>query len=147
MLVPSGWPKGLASCYRLIAPLAGGWTSPIDAGRGVLYVGTGENYSTPADEWSDAIVALDLADGSIRWRRQLTAGDAYTTACYIPGHPNCPEEDGPDFDFGAAPATGFGTPCLRPRSSLSGPPHAECLAAKAGPEAVQGFPGAADPSP
>ncbi len=38
------------------------WTTPtIDAQRGRIYVGTGENTSTPATDLSDAIVALDMA--------------------------------------------------------------------------------------
>jgi polyvinyl alcohol dehydrogenase (cytochrome) len=81
------------------------WTSPtIDAKRGVLYVGTGENYSSPANEWSDAVVALDLATGERRWSVQATERDAFNISCAIPGHPNCPEEDGPDLDFGASVA-------------------------------------------
>jgi polyvinyl alcohol dehydrogenase (cytochrome) len=80
------------------------WTSPaIDSARGVLYVGTGENYSSPADGWSDAIVALDLETGRPGWVRQTTRDDAFNWACWIPLHPNCPEEDGPDLDFGASP--------------------------------------------
>ena len=80
------------------------WTSPaIDPVRGVLYVGTGENYSSPADGWSDAIVAMDLDDGRVRWRRQMTSRDAFNLGCFVPFHPNCPEEDGPDLDFGASP--------------------------------------------
>ncbi len=82
------------------------WATPtIDAKRGVVYVGTGENYSLPATELSDAIVALDLADGRIRWRFQATAGDVYNTACdAMPPGPNCPPQRGPDFDFGASVA-------------------------------------------
>ncbi|MFP8878159.1 MAG: PQQ-binding-like beta-propeller repeat protein [Myxococcota bacterium] len=80
------------------------WTSPaIDERRGAVYVGTGENYSTPASGGSDAIFALDLATGAILWRRQTTANDAFTMACGLPGRANCPEEDGPDFDYGASP--------------------------------------------
>lgn len=79
------------------------WSTPtVDAKRGVVYVATGENYSMPATDLSDAIVALDLADGRIRWHFQATAGDAYNTACDVmPPGPNCPAKRGPDFDFGA----------------------------------------------
>jgi polyvinyl alcohol dehydrogenase (cytochrome) len=66
-------------------------------------VGTGENYSPPANDLSDAIVALDLADGRIRWRFQATPGDVFNVACSTrPPGPNCPAKRGPDFDFGAS---------------------------------------------
>ena len=79
------------------------WTTPaIDANRGVLYVGTGENTSSPATEMSDAIVAIALEDGAIRWHFQGTANDAFNMACGRRAGPNCPKENGPDFDFGAS---------------------------------------------
>ena len=44
------------------------WNSPsIDEKRGVLYVGTGEATSAPAAQTTDAILAIDLKDGRIRW--------------------------------------------------------------------------------
>ena len=80
------------------------WSTPtVDAERGLLYVGTGENYSSPANENSDAIVALDLATGRQRWVMQATPGDAWNAACGREPRANCPSEDGPDFDFGAPP--------------------------------------------
>lgn len=79
------------------------WNSPtIDRRRGLLYVGTGENYSSPADDRSDALLALELATGKLLWHRQMTRGDAWNVACMIQDNPNCPEEDGPDVDFGAS---------------------------------------------
>jgi polyvinyl alcohol dehydrogenase (cytochrome) len=79
------------------------WNTPaIDPARGVLYVGTGENYSSPANDTSDAILALSLDDGAIVWRRQMTEADAWNMACESEERINCPEEDGPDYDFGAA---------------------------------------------
>lgn len=78
------------------------WNSPaIDVERGQLYVGTGENYSSPATGTSDAIMAIDLQNGKIRWVFQATPGDAWNTACDQPNDDNCPDEDGPDFDFAA----------------------------------------------
>lgn len=82
------------------------WNAPtIDAARGQLYVGTGQNYSSPADGHSDAIIAFDLETGAHRWVFQALAGDAWNMGCYNyyggdPG-PNCPKEEGPDLDFGA----------------------------------------------
>lgn len=79
------------------------WTTPaIDEKRGVLYVGTGENTSSPATGMSDAIVAIALRDGAIRWHFQGTANDAFNMACGRRAGPNCPKENGPDFDFGAS---------------------------------------------
>lgn len=81
------------------------WSAPtIDKKRGVLYVGTGQNYSSPADEGSDAIIAMDLKSGEVLWRQQMLVHDAWNVACGITAlSANCPEEDGPDFDFGAPP--------------------------------------------
>lgn len=80
------------------------WTTPtVDAQRGRIYIGTGENTSTPATELSDAIVALDMQTGEIAWSFQATAGDAFNMACGFRRGPSCPKEDGPDFDFGATP--------------------------------------------
>lgn len=79
------------------------WTTPtIDEKRGLVYIGTGENYSSPATEMSDAIVALEIETGAVRWVRQTVAGDAWNGACGRT-EANCPEEGGPDFDFGAPP--------------------------------------------
>ncbi len=79
------------------------WGTPvIDPERGVMYVGTGENYSSPANDTSDAILALSLRDGRIIWRQQMTAKDAWNMGCETSERINCPEEDGPDYDFGAA---------------------------------------------
>jgi polyvinyl alcohol dehydrogenase (cytochrome) len=78
------------------------WTTPtVDPDRNRLYVGTGENTSSPATDLSDAIVALDLDSGAIVWSYQATAGDAFNMACRR--GPSCPREQGPDFDFGATP--------------------------------------------
>lgn len=80
------------------------WTSPtIDVRRGVLYHGSGENYSSPADGNSDAVFAVDLATGKRVWVRQITRHDAWNGACMLKDHPNCPAENGPDFDIAASP--------------------------------------------
>lgn len=81
------------------------WNSPtIDAKRGLLYAGTGENYSSPANDLSDAILAISMETGEIVWATQTIEGDAWNAACGPYGTTvNCPEEDGPDFDFGAPP--------------------------------------------
>ena len=80
------------------------WTTPaIDEERNQLYIGTGENTSTPATHTSDAIIAYDLDTGEEKWVFQGTKDDAFNMACGRRTGPNCPKENGPDFDFGASP--------------------------------------------
>jgi polyvinyl alcohol dehydrogenase (cytochrome) len=83
------------------------WNSPtVDPERGRVYAGTGENYSSPADGSSDAIIAFDMKTGKKHWVTQTTSGDAWNAACLIyftRDASNCPVENGPDFDFSASP--------------------------------------------
>ena len=80
------------------------WNSPtVDVRRQRLYVGTGEAYTSPAADTSDAVLAFDLASGALAWRHQSLAGDAWNMACFIGGGENCPAENGPDLDIGAPP--------------------------------------------
>lgn len=81
------------------------WSAPtFDAKRDLIYVGSGENYSSPANDKSDAIIAIEAATGKIRWVTQVLAGDAWNASCGRSGaNHNCPTEDGPDLDFGAPP--------------------------------------------
>jgi polyvinyl alcohol dehydrogenase (cytochrome) len=51
---------------------------------------------------SDALVALKLSSGEILWSKQLTAKDAWNSSCQLPGKVNCPDTEGPDFDFAAS---------------------------------------------
>lgn len=91
---------------RILAPSGAPiWSSPtVDARRGLLYVGTGENYTRPTTGSSDAILALELETGALAWTFQATASDAYNVACGRPDvDGNCPAPPGPDFDFGMAP--------------------------------------------
>jgi polyvinyl alcohol dehydrogenase (cytochrome) len=81
------------------------WNSPaIDARRGVLYVGTGEATSEPAAKTTDAILAIDLKDGSIRWSFQATENDIFLVGCGRNSKAlNCPRESvSRDVDFGAS---------------------------------------------
>ncbi len=78
------------------------WCSPtVDAKRGLLYIGTGENYTSPSTNTSDAVQAIDLRTGKLVWTYQGTQSDTWNLAC--PGDPNCPDKAGPDLDFGMAP--------------------------------------------
>jgi polyvinyl alcohol dehydrogenase (cytochrome) len=82
------------------------WSAPtIDPKSGVLYVATGDAYVEPAPETTDAVLALDLKTGRIRWVKQLTANDAFVVGCgpTAANRDNCPAEVGPDFDFGVSP--------------------------------------------
>ena len=79
------------------------WNSPsIDTVNNQLYIGTGENLSSPASLTSDAMIAMDLDTGKINWAFQATADDAWNSACDTSTPENCPVENGPDFDFGGA---------------------------------------------
>ena len=80
------------------------WTSPtIDVEKNLLIFGTGENYSSPADANSDAVIAVALDSGERLWSRQTFPGDAWNVACMMADNPNCPEEDGPDYDQASSP--------------------------------------------
>jgi len=80
------------------------WTSPVvDVTRNALYVTTGDNYSDPATPTSDAFLAFDLDSGKILWSRQTTPADAWNTGCRLDDKANCPDSDGPDFDFASPP--------------------------------------------
>jgi len=81
------------------------WTSPaLDLERGVIYHGSGENYSSPADRNSDSVFAVDMKTGERRWQHQFTPGDAWNSTCATSkDHPNCPRERGPDLDLSASP--------------------------------------------
>jgi polyvinyl alcohol dehydrogenase (cytochrome) len=92
---------------------AGVWSSPtVDLARKVVYVATGNGYTEPADEASDAVIAFDLETGRRVWVRQVMANDSYVRDCpgkYRPNVPTenksetCPDDLGPDMDFGNAP--------------------------------------------
>ncbi len=80
------------------------WTSPtVDVAKNLLIFGTGENYSSPADTNSDAVIAVALDTGQRLWSRQTFPGDAWNVACMMADNPNCPEEDGPDYDQASSP--------------------------------------------
>ena len=102
------------------------WQPPaIDAKRGTIFAGTGNNYTAPAaveacqkatptancaaaDDFFDTALALDLKTGQIKWSKKLQGVDTFTGACGFgttrpaQGNPNCPVPSSPDFDFGGA---------------------------------------------
>jgi polyvinyl alcohol dehydrogenase (cytochrome) len=104
------------------------WGSSVvpDPLRGMVYVTTGNNYKTPDapdfkactnnrtltdavvtecisdDDFVDSLVALDMKDGSVRWSHRLWGQDDWNVACLVgfaSGQGNCPDPQGPDFDF------------------------------------------------
>lgn len=102
-----------------------GSTAAIDSKRRAIYVATGNNYSVPAavaecvatapddekraclaaDNYFDSIVAMDMNTGDVLWATEALPYDAWNVNC-IPGFgspENCPEPEGPDFDFGQGP--------------------------------------------
>jgi len=80
------------------------WLSPaIDVKRNALYIGTGNAYSDPETGYSDAVIAMDLDTGSVKWVRQLTGGDGWNFSCISPNKANCPASLGEDVDIGASP--------------------------------------------
>jgi polyvinyl alcohol dehydrogenase (cytochrome) len=89
-------------------PAGGGiWSAPtIDAKRRMLYVATGNGYADPPQPMTDAVIAMDLQSGTIKWVRQATVSDNWTMGCQPqnPDKPQCPQTLGPDFDFSASPA-------------------------------------------
>jgi len=105
--VPPKRIKKNASGTQLWGPAGGSvWSSPtVDTRRGLLYVATGNGYNDPAAETSDAVVAYDLKTGRLRWSKQVTPNDAYVVGCgaNAASRENCPDDEGPDFDFGNAP--------------------------------------------
>jgi len=82
------------------------WSAPtVDTKRRLLYVGTGNNYTGPADSRSNSVVALDLKSGRVAWAWQVVAGDAWNVGCMV-GLESCPENSGPDADIGSGTILG-----------------------------------------
>jgi polyvinyl alcohol dehydrogenase (cytochrome) len=104
-----------------------GSTPVVDAARGSLYVGTGNNYSVPQavidcvvaagddpeavrscnppDNHFDSVLSLDLETGAVKWATFALPFDAWNITC-LPGYrdpSNCPIPTGPDYDFGQGP--------------------------------------------
>jgi polyvinyl alcohol dehydrogenase (cytochrome) len=81
---------------------AGIWGSPtIDVRRKIIYAGTGNNYSDPPTNTSDAVLAFDMESGSLLWSKQLTA-DAWNASCSSPAKASCPEKPDRDVDIGSS---------------------------------------------
>lgn len=81
------------------------WNSPtIDAKRRALYFGSGDSATEPAPDTADSIIAVDLDTGKVRWHFQAESNDATLGGCFGKNKTeNCPDNPGPDWDFGASP--------------------------------------------
>lgn len=120
-MTPGG--KGFSGCS------VWGSSPVVDKKRNTVYVTTGNNYKVPqavldcagsggtaaqiracvmtidgsAQNYFDAFVALDATTGAVKWANSVIPFDAWTVACFY-GGPNCPDNAGPDYDFGQGPA-------------------------------------------
>jgi polyvinyl alcohol dehydrogenase (cytochrome) len=86
---------------QMFGPAGGAlWSAPtIDAKRGLLYVASGDSYTEVSHPTSDAVIAMELATGKIRWANQVLAEDNFMS-----GTINGPlGKRGPDYDFGSSP--------------------------------------------
>jgi polyvinyl alcohol dehydrogenase (cytochrome) len=85
---------------------AGIWSAPtIDAARRLVYVSTGNMYTEPQQITSDAVIAMDLDTGKIRWVSQRLPKDVWIVGCPPAGN-NCAAnaaDIGPDYDLGDSP--------------------------------------------
>ena len=96
----------------------------VDAARGSLYIAADNNYSIPnsvetcikgvgvTDEaaqlncmdpsnYVDAIVALDLKTGALKWGRRFSGADTWTVVCNSAN--GCLQPPGNDYDFASSP--------------------------------------------
>ena len=92
------------------------WNSPVvDQKRGLIYFGTGESNSPPADKNTNAIIAINLKDGKEKWSFHATPADIFNSGCGLKSKPellNCtsaPETVFRDVDFGASVILGKGS--------------------------------------
>ena len=81
------------------------WNSPtVDAKRHAIYFGDGDSATEPAPDTSDSILAVDMNSGKLLWHFQAEPNDATLGGCFGKNKSeNCPENPGPDWDFGASP--------------------------------------------
>jgi polyvinyl alcohol dehydrogenase (cytochrome) len=96
------------------------WSSTpvVDRERNSLYITTGDNYSVPAsvssclkqgggaacnavNDYFDAVLALDLTTGAVKWVARTHASDTWNEACIRGPRANCSQPSGTDDDFGA----------------------------------------------
>jgi len=85
---------------------------PVWAGMSVdgdlLFVATGDDYTGEGSGMSDSVIALNRHSGEIVWVAQARAGDVWNASCEYAGKINCPDGNGPDWDYGAGPVVATG---------------------------------------
>jgi polyvinyl alcohol dehydrogenase (cytochrome) len=89
-----------AAGTQMYGPAGGAiWSAPtVDALRGQIYVTTGDSYTEVEHPATDAVLAMDMKTGKVRWTTQVFKDDNYMS-----GTINAPlGERGPDYDFGAS---------------------------------------------
>jgi polyvinyl alcohol dehydrogenase (cytochrome) len=101
-------PRGKSKAgVQMFGPAGGGiWSTPtVDAKRGLVYVATGNGYADPPQPGTDAVIAMDLKTGAVKWMQQLHPNDQWAMGCGPTNadNPACPELLGPDYDFSASP--------------------------------------------
>ncbi len=80
------------------------WSSPTaDIKSRILYVTTGNDYSYPPSNFSDAVIAINMTTGRKIWHRQFMQNDLWNSGCVAPQKDNCPKPHGDDYDFGSPP--------------------------------------------
>jgi len=90
---------------QMYGPAGGAiWSAPtLDLKRGLIYVGAGNSYTDIDSGHTDAIIAFEMDTGKIRWVNQVTPKDNFLVGCRQGGIGNCPDKNGPDYDFGSSP--------------------------------------------
>ena len=95
----------------------------VDPRRHSLFIAANNNYSIPSNvegcvvaagadrdaqlacmdpsNYVDAILALDLETGALKWGRRFEGADTWTEACNTPS--GCVQPPGTDFDFASSP--------------------------------------------
>lgn len=95
-----------ASGKQLMGPAGAAiWSAPmVDPKRGLVYVATGDSYTDVETKGDDAVFAMEMKSGKIRWQHQVTENDNFVMGCGPTSKTgNCPSPTGPDYDFGATP--------------------------------------------
>jgi polyvinyl alcohol dehydrogenase (cytochrome) len=101
--------KNSRSGADAFGPAGGGiWSAPtVDLQRRSVYVSTGNGYADPPQPMTDAVIAMNVDTGAVKWVYQATPNDNWLGGCggrgNPPGNPGCPAVMGPDHDFSAAP--------------------------------------------
>lgn len=73
------------------------WSTPtFDDELNLIYAATGNNFSEPTSDTSDAIIAFDVQSGEIVWSNQRTEDDLWNFRFPF-------STEHPDFDFGDSP--------------------------------------------